>query len=105
MAVSRPVRCSTQSMILRMGLRRSDLEFACLYLDHVAIERPGRGTGEHLAINRERGGVAGADERMGGVVPMAGTTQKRAIGRERGYLAVGLFHDPGGRFLANHFPA
>src|SRR5436305_6242803 len=105
MAVSRPVRCSTQSMILRMCLRGADLELAGFYLDHVSIERTGRGASQHFAVDGKRGGMAGANESMRGVVPMICTAKVCAIRRKGGYLAVGLLHHPGRRFLAYYFPA
>src|ERR1700722_5558752 len=92
-------------MILRMGLRGSDLQLTGVYLDHVAVERARRWTGEHFTVDRERGGMAGAHEGMGRVVPMIRASQVGAIGRESDHLAVGLLHHPGCGFLAEHLPA
>src|ERR1700692_2197758 len=105
MAVSSPLRCSTQSMTLRMGLRGADLQLACLDLDHVAVERARRWTGQNFAVDRERGGMTGAQEGVGRGVAMISTSQVGAVGGESDHLAVGLLDHPGRRLLANHFPA
>src|SRR5579871_2598549 len=105
MAVSRPVRCSIQSMTLRMGLRRSDLELASVDLHHVAVERSRCWTRQNFPIDRKRGSMAGTDKRVGCVVPMISAAQMRAVGGKGSHLPVGLFHDPGRRLLAGHFPA
>src|SRR5579871_5231723 len=105
MAVSSPVRCSTHSMTLRMGLRRSDFELASVDFHHIAIERAGRWAGQHFAVDRKRGGMAGANESVRWVVPVIGTTQVCTVGGKGSDLTVRLFYHPSRRFFADHFPA
>src|SRR5712692_4330008 len=104
-ADSRPVRCSIQSMILRMVLERPNLQFVAIDLDHVAIQRARRGAAQHLAIHGESRGMARADKIAGELVPVIRASQVCALRSEDNHLVLRRFHHPGGGFLATYLPA
>ena len=87
------------------GLQRAQLQAVVLDLRCVAVERPRRGAGEHLTVEREERCMAGAGELFHAFVPVIGAAEMRALGAERDDLVVRLLHHPGGLFFRDHAPA
>ena len=57
----------------------ADLQAVVFDLCHIAVERPRRGTREHLAVDRKFGAVAGAHELACFHFPMVGAGEVRAL--------------------------
>src|SRR5579872_1866732 len=76
-AVSIPVRCSSQSIILRIALDWSDLEFVALDLYSKTVERTRRRPAQDGSVHAEYRIVTGTHEFLRRVVPMDRTAQVR----------------------------
>src|ERR1700733_2193248 len=108
-ALSRPVRCSSQSITVRIGvlsarLHGPDLQLAALDPGHEAIQRARRGAAQDLSVHGKDGAMAGANEGMARVVPMIRASQMRTLRSEGNHFVVGLLHHPGGGFLGSNLP-
>src|SRR5688572_3441518 len=86
-------------------LHSSDEEAVVGNAHFVAVERPGRGTGEHLAVESEDRRVARADELIRVSFVVVRAAEMRTLRRERNEVLLTLAHDPGGVLLAHHFPS
>ena len=73
------------------------------------LSRSGRAgaarAGDHLAIDREEGVMAGAQEFVLAVFPVVGAAEMGALGAEGDDAVVGVFDDPGRALLAEDLPA
>jgi len=80
-------------------------ELVTFYFDLKPIEGPSSRTGQNLAINGERGGVAGAEEFAFVRYPVDRAAQVRTLRRKSDDLTFLFLNYPSCGFFARNFPA
>ena len=108
-AVLQPFADRRQSLLhalrLRGTLQFADQQASALGLRFEAIERTRRGAGDHLAVDGEDRGMAGAEEIVIWRVPVVSAAEMGATRAERDDPVVVALHHPGGALFDDLAPA
>src|ERR1035441_10305213 len=100
-----PSECGVSRLFLRRPLQFAEQKFAAVQPGLEPVQRPRRGARHHLAVDREKGSVAGTQKLALALFPVVGAPQMRALRTESRHLVAGVLHYPGGALFADHFPS
>src|ERR1700722_10951305 len=82
--------------LFRRVSERPDLQPVIPHPRHVTVQRARRRAGQHLALDREEGCMAGTLEFLDAGVPMISAAKVGALRSEGDNLTVHALHHPGG---------